>query len=36
VLARRPRLAPDALRQLVALAGAQGFPVERLLLSQPR
>jgi len=34
LLARRPRIEPETLHQLVALARAQGFPVERLVVSQ--
>jgi apolipoprotein D and lipocalin family protein len=35
LLARRPRIERDTLHELVGMARAQGFPVERLVLSQP-
>lgn len=35
LLARRPRVEPETLHLLIGMARAQGFPVERLLVSQP-
>ncbi|HJV71322.1 lipocalin family protein [Ideonella sp.] len=35
LLARRPRVEPETLQLLIGMARAQGFPVKRLVVSQP-